>query len=334
MPLIAAEEHFSIPELGLAAQRFLASPAGRASGWHEAGAALEDATRERQAKLLLDLDSERIAAMDAAGIDRQLLLLSTVGNPQMLPAAEGTELARLANDRLADLVSRRPDRFAGLACVAPQDGAAAAAELDRAISVLGLRGLVINSHTEGEYLDAERFSPLLEAADALGVPIYIHPSLLPADAIRPYLAYGLMAAIWGFAAEASIHALRLILSGAFDRHPNLRIVLGHLGEHIPFSLPRIDIHHLQTKARAAPQLERLPSEYFKEHFYVTTSGMNHAPESIRFCIDVLGAERVLFAADYPFEQADSEVAGIRAVALSDGERALLEHANAERVFML
>jgi 2,3-dihydroxybenzoate decarboxylase len=143
-----------------------------------------------------------------------------------------------------------------------------------------------------------------------------------------------MAAIWGFAAEASIHALRLILSGAFDRHPNLRIVLGHLGEHIPFSLPRIDIHHLQTKARAAPQLERLPSEYFKEHFYVTTSGMNHAPESIRFCIDVLGAERVLFAADYPFEQADSEVAGIRAVALSDGERALLEHANAERVFKL
>ena len=334
MPLIAVEEHFSIPELAQAAGRYLASPEGQASGWPQAGAALEEGPREAAARRLLELREERIASLDAAGVDRALLLLSTVGNPQMLDAQEGTRLARVANDRLAEAIAAAPDRLAGLACVAPQDPAAAAAELARAIGELGLRGVVINSHTGGEYLDEERFRPLLEAADALGAPIYIHPSLLPADAIRPYLRYGLMAAIWGFAAEASVHALRLILSGSFDRFPNLRVVLGHLGEHIPFSLPRIDIHHLQTKRNCAPTLQRLPSEYFREHFYVTTSGMNHAPRSIRFCIDELGADRVLFAADHPFEELGDEVAGIRAVPLAPHEREALEHANAERLFGL
>ncbi|HEY1777205.1 MAG TPA: amidohydrolase family protein [Solirubrobacteraceae bacterium] len=333
MPLIAVEEHFMIPELAQAAQGFLAGPQARGSGWHEATAALEEGARQEAGARLLDLGEARLAAMDAAGIERQVLLVTTVGNPQMLAAAEGTELARLANDRLAEVIAAHPDRFSGLACVAPQDPHAAAAELERAINTLGLRGLVINSNISGEYLDEDRFAPLLEAAAALSAPIYIHPTLLPPDAIRPYLRYGLMAAVWGFAAEASVHALRLILSGAFDRFPSLQVVLGHLGEHIPFSLPRIDSNHLETKA-AAPSLQRLPSEYFRENFHVTTSGMNLAPASIRFCVDLLGAERVLFAADYPYEPIELEVQAIKELALSDRERDLIEHANAERLFRL
>jgi 5-carboxyvanillate decarboxylase len=333
MTLIAVEEHFMLPELIAAGQRYLASPAAAGSGWKESAASLEDSERGAVAERTLDLGEQRLAAMDAAGIDVQVLLLSTVCNLQALEAAEGTALARLANDRLAEAITAHPDRFVGLASVAPQDPAAAADELARAVGELGLRGAVINSHIAGAYLDEQRFWPLLESADALEVPIYLHPNLLPADAIRPYLDYGLTAAMWGYAAEASVHALRIILSGAFDRFPRLTFVLGHLGENIPFTLPRIDTHHLNTR-KAAPNLSRLPSEYFKERFLVTTSGLNHAPASIQFCIDALGPERVLFAADYPFEEPVIEAERFAAVGLADDVRELVAHANAERVFSL
>jgi 5-carboxyvanillate decarboxylase len=187
MTLIAVEEHFMLPELIAAGQRYLASPAAAGSGWKESAASLEDSERDAVAKRTLDLGEQRLAAMDAAGVDVQVLLLSTVCNLQALEATEGTALARLANDRLAEAITAHPDRFVGLASVAPQDPAAAADELARAVGELGLRGAVINSHIGGAYLDEQRFWPLLEAADALEVPIYLHPNLLPADAIRPYL---------------------------------------------------------------------------------------------------------------------------------------------------
>ena len=334
MKLVAVEEHFMFPELIAAGSRYLASPAAAGSGWAEAGASLEDDARDEVAARTTELGTARLAAMDAAGIDLQLLLLSAVCNLQALEPAEGTALARLANDRLAEAVAAHPDRFAGLASIAPQQPDAAASELERAIRELGLKGAVVNSHVGGEYLDQQRFWPFLEAAAALEVPIYLHPNLLPADAIRPYLDYGLAAAVWGYAAEASVHALRLILSGAFDRFPTLTIALGHLGEHIPFTLPRIDTHHLNAKLKTTPQLERLPSEYFKDNFVVTTSGLNHAPAAIAFCVEQLGAELVLFAADYPFEDAALEVERFNAVPLEDGVRELVAHANAERVFKL
>lgn len=332
--LIAVEEHFLLPELAAAAQRYLRSEAAAGSGWREAGAALEDEDRERRGALALDLGAGRIAAMDAAGIDVQLLLVSTVANLQMLDPAEGTALARLANDGLAQAVRDHPDRFAGLACIAPQDPEAAAAELERAIGLLGMRGVVINSHARGEYLDAPRFAPIFETAEALGAPIYLHPALLPAGSVDPYLDYGLMAAMWGYAADASLHALRIILAGTFDRHPGLQIVLGHLGEHIPFSLPRLDAHHAQTRAKTTPCLQRRPSEYFRDHFLLSTSGMNHAPASIRFCLEVMGAERVMFAADHPFEDVEGEVEAFASAPLSRQERAAVAHGTAERVFRL
>ena len=332
--LIAVEEHFMLPELLQAGQRYLASPAAAGSGWREAGAALQDADRDRRGALTLDLGEGRIAAMDAAGIDLAVLSISTVANLQMLDAAEATPLARHANDALAQAVADHPTRFAGLAAVAPQDPEQAAAEIERATAELELSGVVINSHTRGEYLDAPRFAPIWEAVQACGVPLYLHPSLLPAGAVAPYLDYGLMAAMWGYAADASLHALRIILSGTLDRYPGVQLVLGHLGEHIPFSLPRLDAHHLQTRAKTHPDLQNKPSEYVREHVLVSTSGMNHAPASVRFCIETLGADRVMFAADYPFEDPEPEVAAFRATELSAAERSALAHANAERAFSL
>jgi 5-carboxyvanillate decarboxylase len=332
--LIAVEEHFMLPELMQAGQRYLASPAATDSGWREAGAALEDSDRDRRGALTMDLGAGRIQAMDAAGIDLAILSLSTVANLQMLDAAQATPLARLANDRLAETVRNHPDRFAGLAAVAPQDPDAAAAEIERAMQQLHLSGVVINSHTRGEYLDAPRYAPIFEAAAANHAPIYLHPSLLPAGAVGPYLDYGLMAAMWGYAADASLHALRIILSGTLDRHPDTRIVLGHLGEHIPFSLSRLDAHHEQTRAKTHPDLAGAPSDYVREHFFISTSGMNHAHASVRFCIDTLGADRVMFAADYPFEDPQPEVQAFRATELQPGERSALAHSNAERVFGL
>ncbi|HEY6525630.1 MAG TPA: amidohydrolase family protein [Solirubrobacteraceae bacterium] len=332
--LIAVEEHFMLPELLQAGQRYLASPAAADSGWREAGAALEDADRERRGALTLDLGAGRLGAMDAAGIDLAVLSISTVANLQMLDVAEAIPLAQLANDRLAEAVSEHPDRFAGLAAIAPQDPEQAAAEIERAIQQLHLSGIVINSHTQGEYLDAPRSAPIFEAAQANDAPIYLHPSLLPAGAVAPYLDYGLMAAMWGYAADASLHALRIILSGTLDRYPQTRIVLGHLGEHILFSLPRLDAHHEQTRAKTHPDLAGKPSEYVKEHFFVSTSGMNHAHNSVRFSIDALGADRVMFAADYPFEDPEPEVQAFGAADLDPDERSALAHANAERVFGL
>jgi 5-carboxyvanillate decarboxylase len=334
MSLIAVEEHFMTPALAQAAGRYLASDAAAGSGWREAGAALSGAARERGGQQALDLGEGRIAVMDAAGVELAVLSVSTVANLQMLEPAEGAALAREANDELAQAVRDHPGRFAGLACVAPQDPAAAVAELERAVSELGLVGVVINSHVGGEYLDAPRFSGVFEAAEALGAPIYLHPSLLPAGAVDPYLDYGLMAAMWGYAAEASLHALRIILAGTFDRFPGVRLVLGHLGEHIPFSLPRIDAHHLQTKAQCAPSLERLPSEYVHDHVWVSTSGMNHAPRSLRFCLDELGPDRIMFAADHPFEDMASETVAYAKADLTDAERAAVSTENARTVFGL
>ena len=322
------------PALAEAAGHYLASDAAAGSGWREAGVALSDELRERGMRQALDLGEGRIASMDAAGMELAVLSVSTVSNLQMLQPAEGAALARDANDELAQAVRDHPARFAGLACVAPQNPDGAAAELERAVTDLGLVGVVINSHIRGEYLDAPRFAVLFEAAQSLGVPIYLHPSLLPAGAVEPYLDYGLMAAMWGYAAEASLHALRIILAGTFDRFPGTRLVLGHLGEHIPFSLPRLDTHHLQTKAQCAPALQRLPSEYVHDHLWVSTSGMNHAPRSLRFCLDELGPDRIMFAADHPFEDMAAEIAAFAAADVTETERTAVSTENARALFGL
>jgi predicted TIM-barrel fold metal-dependent hydrolase len=285
----------------------------------------------RLADALLDLDDTRIADMDANGVDVQLLLLTSPG-VQIFDADTASEMAELANDRLAEAIARHPDRFAGLATFAPQDPDRAAREMERATRELDLNGFVVNSHTEGEYLDQEKFWPILEAAEALDAPIYIHPRPLPQSAIGPYLDQELWAGIWGYAAETGLHGLRLITSGVLDRFPRLKIVLGHMGEGLPFWVYRMDyMSRLLRRIGTQKHYELDPSEYLRRNFLITTSGMNHHPP-LELCLTVLGADNVMWAIDYPYQQTPECVEFMDSAPVSDAVRAQLYAGNAERVF--
>lgn len=286
---------------------------------------------------LTDLDY-RIEEMDRFSVDMHLLGITGPG-VQAFDAKLGAELAVIANDTLAAAIARHPARFSGLAAVAPQDPAAAAREIERAITVLKLNGVIINSHTHGEYLDDPKFWPIFEAAVALDVPIYLHPTF-PADSmIEPYSHYGMMGALWGFGADTSLHAVRMIMGGVFDAFPTLKVVLGHLGEALPFWLGRLDnrYHNILRRGGLEPlgmkRLNRLPSEYFRTNFWMTTSGMMTNPP-LQFCLDMFGPERVMFAIDYPYEQTAEAIAFIRAAPLDRAAMRLITHANAEKLFRI
>ena len=230
------------------------------------------AVRER----MLDLGDRRISDMDATGIAKQILSVTSPG-VQIFDADTAVGLARSINDQLSEAVKKHPDRFAGLAAIAPQNPSEAAKELERGVTTLGLKGAIINSHTRGEYLDDSKYWAIFEAAESLNVPIYIHPGTPPPAMIGPFLERGLDGAIYGFAVETGLHLLRIILSGALDRFPGLRIVAGHLGEGLPYWLFRIDFMHRRMVASnrydSVRKLKRQPSDYLKENLYVTTSGM-------------------------------------------------------------
>src|SRR5581483_11256815 len=284
---------------------------------------------------LLDLEGERLRIMDEAGIDVQLLALTSTG-VQMLDAERGTVLAKLANDRLAELIRKHPRRFAGLCTIAPQDPAAAAREIERSITALKLNGVMINSHTHGEYLDDPKFLPILEAAVALDVPIYIHPRSPAPWMAAAYRDYHLEHAIWGYAVEVGLHAVRLIMSGVFDRLPTLRIVIGHMGENVPYGLYRMDWMHAMTSRTGMmtrPVLQMKPSEYFKRNFAITTSGVNGEP-ALLMCLQVLGADNILWAVDYPYQETLEATEWLCAAAIADADKEKLFHANAERIFKI
>lgn len=278
---------------------------------------------------LLDAD-ERRRWMDELGVDLFILSLTTPG-AQMFDADEGTALAALANDRLAETIASDPRRYAGLASLAPQDPARAVQEMERAINRLGFCGVVINSHTHGEYLDEKKYWPILEAAEALDAPIYIHPRAPSRAMAGPFRVYNMDNALWGYQADTGLHAMRMISSGLFDRFPRLKIVLGHLGEGIPFWLWRIDYMHRQNPAR--PKLAKLPSQYFLDNFTVTTSGMNWMP-ALDFCLSVLGPERIMFAIDYPYQRPAIAVRFLDEAPLTDDVKRQIFQDNAERIFKL
>lgn len=284
---------------------------------------------------LTDLDS-RLEEMDRFGVAMHLLSLTAPG-VQAFDAGLGTELAIAANDVLAAAVAGHPDRFAGLAAVAPQDPAAAAREIKRATGELGLNGVLINSHTHGEYLDDPKFWPIFEAAVACDTPVYLHPTFPSEDMIKPYANYGMMGALWGFGADAGLHVVRMILGGVFDAFPDLRIVLGHLGEGLGFWLGRLDNRYQNLLRRGGLEplgmkpLSRLPSEYFRTNFYITTSGMMTQPP-LDFCLQMFGEDRIMFAVDYPYEQTAEAVAFVRGLPYPPETMRKLTHANAERVF--
>jgi 2,3-dihydroxybenzoate decarboxylase len=283
---------------------------------------------------LQDLGERRIRDMDATGIDRQLLLLTAPG-VQVFDAATARGVAASSNDQLAEACRKHPGRFAGLAAIPPQDPPAAAKEMERAMTKLGLNGAVINSHTKGEYLSDTKFWPIFEAAEALNAAIYIHPQTPPPSMIQPFLKWGIETAAMGFAVEVAYHTVAIILSGAFDRFPKLKIVIGHGGEGLPFWLYRLDFMQqavLNNRPDLKPVKRRI-SEYLKQNVWITTSGMAWAP-AILFCQQVMGADRVLYAMDYPYQYVAKEVRVTDRLPISSRHLKMLYQTNAERVFSL
>ena len=283
-----------------------------------------------------DLGELRLRDMDQTGIAKQILSITSPG-VQVFDAPLAVALARSSNDQLADAIRKHPDRFDGLAAIAPQDPGAAARELERGVKDLGLKGAIVNSHTRGEYLSDPKFWEIFEAAASLKVPIYLHPNTPSPAMIQPFLDSGLDGAVFGFAVETGLHMLRIVVSGVFDRFPDLQFVVGHLGEGIPYWLFRIDFMHQRMVAANrysnVKKLQRKPSDYIKENFYVTTSGMAWTPP-ILYAQSVLGVDRVMYAMDYPYQFVPEEVKVTDELPIGDGDKKKLYQTNAERVFKL
>ena len=281
---------------------------------------------------LQDIGEKRIHDMELAGIDKMVLSLTAPG-VQIFDAPTANALAASTNDQLAEAIKKHPDRLAGLAAVAPQDPKAAAKEMERGIRKLGLNGVIINSHTNGEYLDDPKFWEIFEAAEALDAAIYLHPQTPPPNMVMPYLARGFERAIMGFAHETSLHVLGLMTSGVFDRFPKLKIVIGHGGEGLPYMLYRIDYMYENARYAFMKKVKKLPSDYMKENFYITTSGLPWAP-AITMAQSVLGMDRVLYAMDYPYQYVPEEVTLTDNFPISAADKKKLFQLNAEKVFKL
>jgi 2,3-dihydroxybenzoate decarboxylase len=283
-------------------------------------------------KRLLDIGEGRLKDMDASGIDVQILSLTSPG-VQVFDAATANSISASSNDQLAEAIRRYPTRFSGLAAVAPQDPKAAAKEMERGIKKLGLKGVIINSHTQGEYLDDQKFWEIFEAAEALDAAIYLHPQSPSPLMLQPYLVRGFDRAILGFQAEVALHTLAIISSGAFDRFPKLKIVIGHGGEGLPFMLYRIDYFYGVHKQAHKWQTKGKPSDYMKSNIFITTSGLPWAP-AITMAQSVLGIDRVLYAMDYPYQYVVEEVTMTDNFPISDDDKKKLFQTNAEKVFSL
>jgi 2,3-dihydroxybenzoate decarboxylase len=321
---IAVEECFNIPEI--AEVQF-------ALGLSRHAIPMQSGARRRLYEGLLEVEAGRIADMDAAGMTMAILSINAPGVQNIPDAAQATALARVANDRLAELTRKYPRRYAGLLSVAPQDPSAAAKEIERGMTTLGLNGVIINSHTDGEYLDNPKFTPIFDALVALKAPLYLHPRE-PSDRLSAAQDIPGFNVGWGYAAETGTHAARLIAAGLFDRYPALQLVLGHGGEGLPYFQSRIDNRfQFEMKLIGTTRLQRKPSEYLRQNFHYTTSGMNYWPQ-VRMMIDEVGIDRVMFAADYPMEEMPPAVAAMDAAPFTAANRARFYHGNAERLFKL
>jgi predicted TIM-barrel fold metal-dependent hydrolase len=248
---------------------------------------------------------------------------------------EALSMSRELNDILAAAVSEHPDRFGGFAVLPTLDAAAAADELERTVSEFGFKGALISGHTRGRFLDDRAFWPIFERAEALGVPIYLHPTRPPPQVAEAYysglpdrVGNALALAGWGWHCETGLHALRLVLGGVFDRYPRLRVIIGHMGENIPFSLARAD-----EVLTPFANLERRVGDYFHENFYITTSGYFTFPPLL-CALMVLGADRIIFSVDYPYSDNVEARAFLDSAPISDADREKIAHGNVERLLRM
>jgi predicted TIM-barrel fold metal-dependent hydrolase len=319
MKTIALEEHFVTAS-------FL-----KATGAY--GAAAPPRLQQMQAQLL-DLGAGRIAAMDEAGIDLQVLSLTTlVGS---LQAAAASAVLHDVNDELAAAVSAHPGRFAGFAALNTRDPEAAAKEFERCVNRLGFKGALLSGTTDGEFLDQPKFIPIFEAANALRVPIYIHPAPPPDAVKKAYFSglpgeTGLVLSIagWGWHAETGLHSLRLIVSGLFDRFPELQVIIGHMGEGVPYALARSN----QLLTGVARHLKLSVAEYFHRNFHVTTSGYFTLPP-FQCAYEVVGIDRLMYSVDYPFSANTQGRDFLNSLKLSDDDKSKLTHRNAKALLKL
>ncbi len=316
---IAVEEHFRIEETKGSEARYSSPYWSGLSG------------------KLLEVDGARLAEMDKNGIEIAMLSLNSNAVQGIFDIAKAVAIARKANNALAEIVARHPDRFAGLAALPMQDPQQAAAELDRCVRELKFRGALVNGFSQlGEadsavYYDLPQYLPFWAEVERLRVPFYLHPRDQLPSRRQAYEGHPwLVGSPWGFADETAIHALRLMGSGLFDRHPRLQIVLGHLGERIPYDLWRLD--HRLAKVPGRPA-KRPMGDYFRQNFFVTTSG-HFCTQSLVHAIMTLGADHVLFAVDYPFEDHGQAASWFDAADIADTDREKIGRANAMALFDL
>jgi hypothetical protein len=320
---ITLEEHFASPG-------FVAGP-GKAFVETMRHAGAHGAKIIQQ---LTDVGDGRMAAMDAADIDMQVLSLNAPGVEQA-DVAEQIAIAREANDFVADAVKKNPQRFAGFAALPVAAPDRAAEELDLRVRQ-GFKGTLINGHTRGRYLDDKFFSPILERAEALDVPIYLHPTVPPkpvVDALyggfSPAVSATFAAAGWGWHIETGGHLIRMILGGVFDRHPKLQVVVGHLGEGVPFMLPRLN-RNLPT---GLTKLARPLGAYLRENVHYTFAGFNFPATFLDLLLEV-GPDRIMFSVDHPYGSMAEARAFLDQIPVSPTDRERIAHGNAERLFKL
>lgn len=316
---IAVEEHFVTPQLK---ETIFGS-----IGW-------EEAEWQAMATALQETDEVRLADMDAAGIEVAAVSLAAPCIQDIVDPGEATAAAAGANDALADVVAAHPDRYVGLAALAMQDPEAAAAELERCVNELGFRGALVNGYSSvgsletAAYYDEEAYLPFWERVAALGVPFYLHPrNPLPNERRYYESREALLGPTWAFTVETASHCLRMMVSGLFDRFPELTIVIGHMGELLPFAVQRTEqrLSHIPTLS-----LERGPQEILRENFFITTSGNFHTPSLLGAILQV-GADRILFAADYPFERTAEAAEWFDAAPISEPDRLKIGRTNAARL---
>lgn len=319
---IALEEHFLTP--ALERQGLVANPGFPPELWR------------RILHRLADPD-ERLAEMDRCGVDVAVLSLASDGIQAQPDTARAVELAQEANAALADVVRAAPTRLGGLAALPMQEPGAAAAELRRCVEELGFKGALVNGFSNvGDaetalYYDGAAHEPFWAEVERLGVPLYLHPRNPVVGQREIYAGHPeLLGPAWAFGVETATHALRLITSGLFDRHPRLQVVLGHLGEGLPFAINRLQ---QRMGSVSAIDLERLPVQVLRENFHVTTSGNTHTPSLIGILLE-LGADRVMFSADYPFEELADGATWFDQLAISAGDHRKIGHENARRLLGL
>lgn len=330
MRIITLEDHFST-----ASNNKSLPPRGSVTGPYERIRWAEQRSQHVGHDInsaLFDLGAGRINAMDEAGIDVQVMSLTTPGCQGAHPE-DAVALAKETNDQLHDAISKYPTRLSGFAAIPTPTPAAAADEFTRAIKTLGLKGALITGHTQGEFLDDRKFWPVFEVAQANDVPIYLHPGTPHPMAMQSYFKgyEDLARPAWGFAMDASTHFLRILFSGAFDNFPRLKFILGHLGEGLPFGLVRLNDHTLDAARNRG--LKKTPIEYIRQNLVVTTSG-NFCASALRCTIDMLGIDNVMFSVDWPYESNKVAVKFLNDAPLTDKEKEKLSFQNAERLLRL